>query len=188
MIILVGASASGKTEIAKRLSNVYGMKKVVTVTTRAMRVGERQDVDYHFVSEEQFLQLRQENAFVETATFSSHHYGSLKKEISDNKVLIVEPRGLKHYQELHDPRIVSFALQCGENIRKERMTSRGDAKKDIEKRLENDRKDFFQIETKTDYVLDSSHQSIEALTEKIIELYQNHLQHLPVSPTPSDRH
>ena len=65
MILLVGASASGKTEIAKYLRTRYGMVKAITHTTRAMRVGERQDVDYHFVSKDEFLRLKGEAAFVE---------------------------------------------------------------------------------------------------------------------------
>ena len=54
MIILVGASASGKTEIAKLIIKKYGFKKMVTTTTRPMRAGEVADIDYHFISKEEF--------------------------------------------------------------------------------------------------------------------------------------
>ena len=44
MIVLVGPSASGKTEAAKLLYSIYGIKKVITHTTRPMRIGEKDDV------------------------------------------------------------------------------------------------------------------------------------------------
>ena len=55
MIILVGASASGKSVVVKKMIEKYNFKKVVTYTTRDIRVGEVNDVDYHFVSCEDFL-------------------------------------------------------------------------------------------------------------------------------------
>ena len=54
MIILVGASASGKTEIANILIKKYGYEKMVTATTRPMRVNEVNKVDYFFLTEEEF--------------------------------------------------------------------------------------------------------------------------------------
>ena len=54
MLILVGPSASGKTEAVRLLISDYGMKKLVTYTTREMRSGEINHVDYHFLSREDF--------------------------------------------------------------------------------------------------------------------------------------
>ena len=57
MLILVGHSASGKTEIANELKRDYDMKKIITYTTRPIRVNEVNGIDYHFVTEEEFLKL-----------------------------------------------------------------------------------------------------------------------------------
>ena len=54
MILLAGPSASGKTEIAKILMKDFGIRKVVTHTTRPPRIGEKDGVDYHFVTREEF--------------------------------------------------------------------------------------------------------------------------------------
>ena len=64
MIILVGASASGKTEVAKYLIKNYGFEKVVTFTTRVKRPSEIDKIDYNFVTKDQFLKLKDENFFV----------------------------------------------------------------------------------------------------------------------------
>ncbi|MDD4005965.1 MAG: guanylate kinase, partial [Bacilli bacterium] len=70
MIILVGASASGKTEIAKILTRKYGIVKAITHTTRDMREGEKNGVDYFFVSKDEFAALAKQNAFVETTFYN----------------------------------------------------------------------------------------------------------------------
>ena len=65
MIVLSGASASGKTEAAKMLMVKYGIQKAITTTTRSMRVHEVNGKDYFFVSVEKFQQLIKEDKFVE---------------------------------------------------------------------------------------------------------------------------
>ncbi|MCR4561880.1 MAG: hypothetical protein K5694_01555 [Bacilli bacterium] len=172
MIILIGASASGKTEIAKKLKEKYEMKKVVTHTSRQKRDGEVYDVDYHFVTVEEFKKLIEEDKLVEHTVYNGNYYGCSKAEIGPNKCLIVEPHGYKSFLALNDPSIVSFLLLCDKNVREQRMISRGDDPVNIEKRLKGDDTDFSpeNIE-KTDYQIDSSTSSIEELTDKIHSLY-----------------
>ncbi len=179
MIILVGASASGKTEIAKNLAKVYKITKVITHTTRKIRINEIQDQDYHFVSKEKFLELKQNNYFVETTFYNGNYYGTSKKEISDEKCLIVDPNGLRSFELLNDPRIVTFCLVTSKEIRKKRMESRGDKEEDIIKRLSND-DIFFSKEAigNVDYIIDSENASIDELTTTVYEKYKKHLANL----------
>ena len=94
MIILVGPSASGKTEIAKILTTKYGFKKFVTSTTRAPRVNEINGLDYNFLTEDTFIKMRNNNEFIETTFYNNNYYGTEKKLIDDKTVLIVESNGL----------------------------------------------------------------------------------------------
>lgn len=50
MLVLMGKSASGKTEIAQILVKKYGFHSVVTYTTREPRAGEIPDVTYHYIT------------------------------------------------------------------------------------------------------------------------------------------
>ena len=50
MIILVGASATGKSVVVKKMKDLFNVEKLVTYTTRPMRVGEVNDIDYHFIT------------------------------------------------------------------------------------------------------------------------------------------
>lgn len=173
MIILVGASASGKTEIAKKLISNHDFSKVVTYTTREKRVGEKAGVDYHFISTERFLSLKDKKHFLETTYYNNNYYGTTYDQIGLNKVLIIDPAGLKIYKELNDPSIVSFFIDVPEHIRKERMIKRGDDLKIIEERLILDREQFsFTNLGTTDFVIEYNDQ---ALTELAIDINTKYL-------------
>lgn len=176
MIILVGASASGKTEVAKQLAREFNMKKVITHTTRPMRAHEKQDIDYHFVSVQEFLLLKSQNAFVETTEYNGNYYGTSKKEIGDQKCLIVDPNGLHAFQQLHDPHLVTFLLTANEEIRKNRMISRGDTYENIHKRIAGDKKDFSK-ETigDVDFCISTDLKTIAEITHQVYTLYQQQL-------------
>ncbi|MCR5079094.1 MAG: AAA family ATPase [Bacilli bacterium] len=174
MLILVGASASGKTEIAKRLGALYGIKKVVTHTSRLPRKGEVNHIDYHFVSPEEFLALKKEDAFVETTYYNGNYYGCSKKEIAKNKVVVVDPNGLASFLALHDPSIIAITLVCDEKVRFHRMKGRGDEEDSIIQRIATDKVDFSNpILKRADFTIDTSKDSIESLTNRIYDLYQS---------------
>ena len=97
MIVLVGASASGKTEIAKLIIKNHGFEKMVTTTTRPMRIGEVRDVDYHFLTKEEFLKRKDNNDFLETTLYNGNYYGTQRSDVGDNKVVIVEIEGANIY-------------------------------------------------------------------------------------------
>jgi len=172
MILIVGASASGKTVIAKYLIDTYHFKKFVTSTTRPMRIGEKQNIDYHFLNNEEFDAKISNNDFVEHVTYNGYKYGSERKEIGTNKILIVEPKGLETYLALKDKTIVSFYIECDEKTRINRMNARNDNKQDIKKRIENDRTIFTsELENKVNYFIDSSCANIQEIGDKIYNLY-----------------
>ena len=142
MIVLSGASASGKTEVAKMLAKKYGITKVITTTTRPMRVNEVNGKDYFFVSEEEFKKMEKDGRFVETTFYNGNYYGSTKDQIADNKCIVVDPIGLKKYIELGSDRIITFFLESNEETRHRRMLERGDDPLVAEKRIKHDREAF----------------------------------------------
>lgn len=179
MILLVGASASGKTEVAKLLKRKYGVKKVVTHTTRPMRVGETDHVDYHFVDKDTFMRLRKDDYFVETTNYNGNFYGTSRKEIADDKVLIVDPNGLKVFQKLADPRIITFYMDASETTRLNRMIYRGDPLESAKARIENDHVDFSSERVApTHFVIDTEKFTIEQVTDLVYDKYIKKLNQL----------
>ena len=176
MIVLSGASASGKTEAAKMLMVKYGIQKAITTTTRPMRVHEVDGRDYFFVSKEKFNQLIKEDKFVEYTNYNGNYYGSTKDQIANDRVVVIDLEGLKSYSRLNDKRIVTFYLSTCEEIRYKRMLERGDKEEDAKRRIENDRKVFDNNQIPdVDYKIDSENRSIEEVADLVYQLYMQHL-------------
>lgn len=174
MIILTGASASGKTATCLYLQEHYGVKKVVTHTTRPMRTGEVNDVDYHFVSKEKFEQMKENNEFIETVTFNGNFYGTSKVEVKLDKCCALEFNGAKTYHSLHDPHIVIFYMKANESLRLSRMQSRGDDPEKIKSRIENDHAAFEMddsINQIIDYTIDTEKYDIAKAADLIYNEY-----------------
>ncbi|EEB09629.1 guanylate kinase [Schizosaccharomyces japonicus yFS275] len=84
-IILFGPSGVGKSTLVKRLMQNYKDRFGFSVshTTRQPRPGERNGVEYYFVTKEEFQKLVSENKFVEWAVFSGNMYGTSVMAIDD---------------------------------------------------------------------------------------------------------
>lgn len=173
MIILTGASASGKTVTALDLQKRHGLVKAITTTTRDMRVGETNGVEYFFVSKEEFLKRLNENKFVEHSIYNNNYYGCGIDQVDDNKIVVLDPNGLHSFLKLKNKNIVSFLLIADESTRKARMVSRGDKKENIEIRIKNDVDDFsLEKIGKVDFVIDTENQTIEETSDLIYKLYK----------------
>lgn len=174
MIVLVGASASGKTEVCKDLINRYGFKKFVTTTTRQMRVGETNNIDYHFISVCEFNSKVNNNDFIEYVSYSGNFYGSTYDEVGDNKVVILEPNGVNSFYSKLKDKVVIFYLDCDEDVRVDRMRKRKDKEEDIKRRIENDRISFkTNLLKHIDLVINSNNLSIEEISDVIYKSYNS---------------
>jgi guanylate kinase len=81
LLVLSSPSGGGKSSIAKALLARGDVGYSVSATTRAMRAGEREGVDYHFLSREEFLGRVAVGEFVEHAEYNGNLYGTLKAEV-----------------------------------------------------------------------------------------------------------
>jgi guanylate kinase len=176
MIILTGPSASGKTEIAKILFQKYGIRKVITHTTRPIRPTEIKDVDYYFVDEPSFLSLKKSQAFAETTLYNRNHYGTSFKELGDDKVLIVDPNGLKAFVALNNPRFITFYIDANETTRINRMLMRGQDLDFAKQRIAFDRLSFADNQVPgCRFRINNETVTIEEAADQIIDLYKKSL-------------
>ena len=181
MIVLIGASASGKTEVAKLLTKKYGMTKVITTTTRPIRINEVDKRDYFFVTAEKFDEMVKDDLFVEYTCYNGNMYGSTKDQIQKDKCIIIDPIGFKSYIALNDPSIVTFFLDSKEKTRYQRMISRGDKVEDAKKRILNDKVAFKKSNVSgVDFIIDSENSTLDELADHIYNLYQNKIKILGI--------
>ena len=158
IIVLVGKTASGKTTVANELCKNHGYKRIITYTTRPMRENEVQDVDYHFISDEQFNEMVKNNEFTEYKRYNTAHgvwsYGSVitsEQELSDDcYVIILTPQGLRDLSKKIS-QYIAFYLNVSFESQLERLKRRGDEEQQIIKRLRNDAKDFENVLDIVDY-------------------------------------
>ena len=157
MIILVGKTASGKSTIYNELINM-GMQGVISYTTRPIRTGEVNGIDYHFISEDEFLKLKRSGYFFETtsynvATGETWYYGSAIQDLSNDKVMIVNPEGLKQIRKIDSLNPIAFYIMACEETIWNRLRQRGDNASEARRRLNADDEDFKDILEHVDFCL-----------------------------------
>lgn len=177
MIIFVGASASGKTELARALFQIYGYQKCITTTTRAPRVHEIDGVDYHFLSLDRFRELQKNDAFIEVTEYQNHFYGIQKKDVKKEGIVILDPNGANTLIEKLSQDVFLIYVSTNEIIRKNRMLERKDRKETVIKRIEADRLVFDPKHLKRiDLIVTNENHSILELAHEVHEKYQNYLK------------
>jgi len=83
LIVLSGPSGVGKDALLKKMKEQkYSFHYVVTVTSRPRRKGERDGVDYHFISQQEFQQMIDNGELLEWANVYGNYYGVPRREIS----------------------------------------------------------------------------------------------------------
>ena len=95
LIVLSGPSGAGKDALLARMKESdYPLEYITTVTTRAQRAGERDNVDYHFISTEKFQGMVENNELLEWANVYGNWYGvprqPVKQALEQGKDTIVK--------------------------------------------------------------------------------------------------
>lgn len=147
-IVIVGPGATGKDFLRKKLES-KGWKYGVLFTTRPSRSNEKYGVDYYFVTDEQFNDMKETNQLVEHSTFAhGWQYGTSKLIWETHNLFVMSPNSLRQIKEqfgLEDAFVIY--LNVPEEIRRSRLAARQDAD-GVERRLKTDREDFANF---TDY-------------------------------------
>ncbi|MHB1570137.1 MAG: guanylate kinase [Solirubrobacteraceae bacterium] len=143
MFVITGPSGVGKgTLIRELLARVPSLRLSVSATTRAPRQGERDGIDYHFLSDAEFERRVQAGEFLEHATYSGNRYGTLRRELERRAgdgapvVLEIEVQGARQVRaEMPDAVAVFIAPPSREALR-ERLVGRGtDTAEQVDARL-----------------------------------------------------
>lgn len=159
LVILIGESGSGKDAVLNALVNEYGFERIVTATTRPVRDGEVNGVDYFFMSKEDFENGIKNNEFIEHRKYSTlvggnkdiWYYGSPKQELSPNKdyVIILDVQGARDYTTYYgEKNCTVIQLQVSDEIREQRAMQRGSFDKtEWDRRLADDKIKFSEDQT-----------------------------------------
>lgn len=143
LFIVSAPSGAGKTSLLQALmTRVSGLELSISHTTRAPRPGEKDGVDYHYVTPEQFDKLVAEGAFLEHATVFDNQYGSARALVEErlragtDVVMDMDWQGARQVREAVDDAVSIFILPPSLSELQNRLTSRGqDSEAVIQRRM-----------------------------------------------------
>lgn len=132
LYIISAPSGAGKTSLVKALTDAQPQIVVsISHTTRAMREGEVDGVDYHFVKQENFLHMSAAGDFLEHAKVFDNYYGTsqahVEKQLQQGQDVILEIdwQGARQVREIFSDACSIFILPPSLAALKERLQNRG---------------------------------------------------------------
>jgi guanylate kinase len=152
LFIISAPSGAGKTTIAKAvLQKFKDMCYSISYTTRKPRAEERDGVDYHFVSKQDFKNGIKKARWAEWAEVYGNYYGTsaefIEKKLSSgcDILLDIDVQGTLQILKHHPDSVTVFILPPSINALRKRLEMRGtDSQAVIEKRLINAKKEMAQ--------------------------------------------
>jgi guanylate kinase len=143
VFVITGPSGVGKgTLIRGLLQRVPELELSVSATTRKPRAGEREGVDYHFLTPEEFEQHVAAGDFLEHATYSGNRYGTLRSEVErrlkDGRpvVLEIELQGARQVRQAMPDAVAVFIAPPSRDALRARLIGRGtDTPEQVDERM-----------------------------------------------------
>ena len=151
LVVVSGPSGVGKGTVRKALFEMpkHNLTYSVSMTTRKQRPGERDGVDYYFVSKEEFLKRVEEDKFLEHAEFVGNYYGTpldkVNERLEDGQevVLEIEVEGALQVKKKVPDCVMIFIVPPGKEALYQRLRKRGTESEDvIEQRIEKANREF----------------------------------------------
>ena len=164
IIVISGASGVGKSTILTEVMKArQDLVFSVSATTRPMRPGEVEGVNYYFISRESFLDMVRKGEFLE---YDEHHdnlYGTLYSAVKDatekgHVVLDIEPNGAMNVRRKYPDAILIFIMPPSWEALERRLRGRGDTPEEqvqtrlIRARWEMDQADKYDYQVINDQV------------------------------------
>lgn len=163
LVVVSAPSGCGKDTIVNEIVKEMGDDASISVsmTTRDMRVGEAEGVNYYYVSKEQFEENIRNGEMLEYTTYGSNYYGTpvgpVKDKLKNGKVvfLIIEVEGGENVKKIFSDCVKIFVIPPSMEVLEKRLRGRGTDKDEvIRERLEIARTEL-QRATEYDYIVEN---------------------------------
>ena len=182
-LMILGPSGVGKDTMINRLKAKYPnvIYKLPSYTTRPMRKGEIEGVDYFFVTKEQFQLMRKEGCLFGIQEYNNNFYASnknkLKELMTDKNKIIILNYNIETANSVKDELDFNYVAiyPPSEDELKNRLIKRGTKPEEIEKRMEKSRNEINLIQEAhyIDFRLlnDDEEKAFNDLEQHLKELY-----------------
>ena len=172
LLVVSGPSGVGKSTITNRLRADERFWISVSVTTRLIRTGEVDGIDYIFVAEDKFNQMIKDNQFLEWADFAGSKYGTPKKAVEEalqdgkNVILEIELNGARQVRKNSKDAILIFIEPPSWQELETRLINRGtESKQSTQARLDR-AKEELSAASEFDHIV-INHQVEESVAELV---------------------
>jgi guanylate kinase len=178
LFVITAPSGAGKTSLIDAvMRDDPSLKISVSYTTRSPRPGENDGIDYHFVDEPTFREMRERGEFLESAEVHGNHYGTAKQVIldavkrGDDLILEIDWQGAQQVRRLYPQCIGIFILPPTIEELERRMRTRGqDSDAVIRRRLQNAREELSHAGEFKYAIINKDFETAKRELAKIIQL------------------
>jgi guanylate kinase len=172
LLVVSGPSGVGKSTLTNRLRDDDRFWISVSATTRSKRIGEKDGVDYHFVSDKEFDQMIEKNEFLEWANFAGAKYGTPRKAVDvalasgKNVVLEIELNGARQVRKNSKDAVLIFIEPPTWEELKSRLEKRGTESEDSTQTRLDRAKEELSAASEFDHVI-VNHQVADSVAQLV---------------------
>ena len=177
VVVISAASGTGKTTLVSRLVQQHPNVRVsVSHTTRPPRAGEVNGQHYHFVSEEEFVRLAGEGAFLEHAQVFGNYYGTSYESVQSmceqgyDVILEIDVQGAQQVRKALPEALSIFILPPSLAVLEQRLRQRQTDSEEVIARRLSEAVDEIQQALTFDYVV--SNRSLQQAEEELWCIFQ----------------
>ena len=174
LVVFSGPSGVGKDAVLARMKKLgRPFHYVITATTRPKRAGEKNGVDYHFLSRKEFQQMVDKHQFLEWANVYGNYYGVPKDEITSalskgvDTIVKVDVQGAATIKEILPQSVFIFLTPSSvEELEKRLKRRRSESSEDLALRLERAKGEIKSLPL-FDYVITSRQNKLDEVVSQI---------------------
>ena len=174
IIALIGEAGSGKDSIMQNILKKRPLQfnEIISCTTRPMREGEAEGVNYFYLTPEEFANKILNGEMLEATSFNDWFYGTSYDSLRSDcpNIGVFNPDGIRAISEIPDINLTVYKVCCSDKTRLLRQLNR-ETNPDVDeivRRYKTDKEDFFDLEFRYVEVENEDKEDLDLATNAIL--------------------